>query len=256
MIFFLFYLIYQSCAKQEIYTTLKNVFLMIKNWNDWLNESVDSTLKCYGFNLVSLGNLLKSPVMNEKILKALTETRDSGDGDISEDDIEDYKETITKDFKKVAASLGSTINKTYILNFHRDFSDDYFLPQSEDGVIHKRDKDIANFWFDIFSSVSRMFPNQKGPFSSRSTETSWLNSDLIKPNKNPQTHVVHAHFPWFEPDEHSIIATKETFEILEIVSAIGSERSTAYLKSLPVGTKPKKLRDELKSLITVNKYGL
>jgi hypothetical protein len=193
--------------------------------------------------------------MDEKILNAVKEVRDQ-DSSVTDYDVEDYRKDLTKDLKKIAATLGSTINEVYVLYFYQDFVEEYFLPKSESGELYRRDRDVMDFWFDILSSGNNVVHNHKGPYLSREVGTSWLDSNLIKPSKNTQTYVVQAHFPWSETDEQAVLATKETFEILEIVSAVGRERSANQLKSLPQGTDPAKLRNDLKNLTTVNKLGL
>lgn len=227
---------------------------MIKKWEDWLFESQGSKFSCYGINLESLKDILQS----KKTVKGIesyiknSKTDDEQDEPIDEEDIEMYKERFATDLKIIAKELNSTLNGIFVLNLEWDGDDMFTLPENSK---FNSDNDA---WLKMINDVHKSTINfGKSKYPIREVKSAWSIIELVKPNKNVQTHFMLVHFPWTTTIDYVMIAKKETFEIMEILSSVNIEKAeTTMSTDLINPVNLKKLKDSLKTATAVKKYGL
>lgn len=226
---------------------------MIKNWNDWLFESQGSKFSCYGINLESLKNLLQSKETVKNIESYIKNSKDDDEQDepIDEEDIEMYKERFANDLKLIAKEFNSTLNGIFVLNLEWDGSNTFTIPENT-----KFDSN-NDVWLKMINEVHKSSISiEKGKFSTRELKT-WSNAELVKPNKNTQTHFMLVHFPWTTTIDYAMVAKKETFEIVEILSSVNIEKAETVMSTDLVNpVSPKKLKDSLRTATAVKRYGL
>ena len=226
---------------------------MIKNWEDWLFEAQGTIFSCYGINLESLKNLLQSKETVKNIESYIKNSKDDDEQDelIDEEDIEMYKERFANDLKLIAKEFNSTLNGIFVLNLEWDGSDTFTIPENSNLNSNE------DAWLKMINEVHKSSISiEKGKFSTRELKT-WSNVELVKPNKNIQTHFMLVHFPWTTTIDYAMVAKKETFEIMEILSSVNIEKAETVMSTVLVNPiSPKKLKDSLKTATAVKRYGL
>jgi len=227
---------------------------MIKNWEDWLFEAQGAKFSCYGINLESLKSILQSKETVKNIESYIKNSKDDDEQDepIDEEDIEMYKERFVKDLKLIAKELNSTLNGIFVLNLEWDGDDEFMLPENSNLNSNN------DAWLKMINDVHKSTINfGKSKYPIRELKTAWSIITLVKPNKNPQTHFMLVHFPWTTTVDYAMIAKKETFEIIQILSSVNIEKAEKAMSTDLINPmSPKKLKDNLKTATAAKRYGL
>jgi hypothetical protein len=197
---------------------------MIKKWDEWLFESESQKLSFYDFQLESLDYYMTIPSVVSAGLHDLFDDPEHRFEDLEDiDSYEDCEESYLKTYKMIAKEMKTVPRNLYVAFFKWPtyYEHGYMLIPSPDNdkKSPKFDKDRMVFWKFIIDETL-----------TREVDCPLLNSfTLHKPNINTQLYFTQCGFPGYGIDPFTIIAKKETFQLLEMLSYLDLDRAKELL---------------------------